>query len=175
MAGESGELAGEGEESPLGGGIIERLLAEPVTRQKQTGAAPVIDREREHAIEAQRQILAPLLPAMDEDLGIGVMRGKAVAAAYQPLTQLGMIVELAVEDDADLAVLVPHRLVAGGEIDDRQPAMTEEDMPQLVDIKAVAVRAAMRQSSGHPIQIDPAAPARESGQPAHPIRPRYRN
>src|SRR5437763_11926884 len=113
MAGESGELAGEGEESPLGGGIIERFLAEPVARQKQTGAAPVIDREREHAIEAQRQILAPLLPAMDEDLGIGVMRGKAVAAAYQPMTQLGVIVEIAVEDDDELAVHVTHRLISG--------------------------------------------------------------
>src|SRR5947207_4739311 len=105
MAGESGELAGEGEESPLGGGIIQRFLAEPVARQKQTGAAPVIDREGEHAVEAQRQILAPLLPAMDEDFGIGMMRGKPMAAAHQLPTQFGVIVELAVEHDADLAVL----------------------------------------------------------------------
>jgi hypothetical protein len=98
-----------------------------------------------------------------------------MAAAHQLLTQLGMIVELAVEHDADLAVLVPHRLVAGGKINDREPPMTEEHTPDLVDMKAVAIGSAMRQRSRHALQIGAAAAARESGQAAHPLRPLYRN
>jgi hypothetical protein len=53
--------------------------------------------------------------------------------------------------------------------------MAEEDAPGLVDIKAVAVGPAMRQSGGHALKVGAAAAARESGQPAHPIRPFYRN
>src|SRR6476619_1219839 len=86
-----------------------------------------------------------------------------------------MIVEFAVEHDADLAVLVPHRLVAACDIDDRQPPMPEEYTPELVDIKAVAIGAAMRQRAGHALEVGAAAPSRKSGQPAHPIRPFCRN
>src|SRR6185312_5053835 len=137
-AGESRKLAGEGKQPALGG-VIQRLLAKPVAGQKQATLPTIVNRESEHAVEPQRQFLAPFLPAMDEDLGIRMMRGKAMAAMHQLLTQLPVIVEFAVEDDPDLAVLVPHRLVAAGEIDDRQPPMPEEDTPHLVDMKAVAI------------------------------------
>ncbi len=93
-----------------------------------------------------------------------------MAAAHELPAQLGVVVEFAVEHDADLAVLVPHRLVTGGQIDDREPAMTEEHTPDLVDMKAVAIGSAMRQRSRHALQIGAAAAARESGQAAHPLR-----
>jgi hypothetical protein len=94
---------------------------------------------------------------------------------HQLLSQLGMIVDLAIEHGADLAVLVPHRLVAGRQIDDREAPMAKEHTPQIVDMKAVAVGPAMRQSGGHALKVGAAAAARESGQPAHPIRPFCRN
>ena len=53
--------------------------------------------------------------------------------------------------------------------------MTEEDALGLVHIKAIAVGPAMRQSGGHALKVGAAAAARESGQPAHPIRPFCRN
>src|SRR5205823_1390310 len=139
MAGESRKLAGEGKQPALGG-VVQRLLAKPVAGQEQAAPAAVIDGESEHAVEFQRQFLAPFFPAMDEDFGIGVMRGEFMAAADKLLTQLGVIVEFAVEHDADLAILVPHRLVAACNIDDRQPPMPEEHTPELVNIKAVAIR-----------------------------------
>src|SRR5437763_12819837 len=152
MAGESRKLAGEGKQPALGS-VVQRLLAKPVAGQEQAAAAAVVDRESEHAVEFERQFLAPFLPAMDQDLGIGMMRGEFVSAAHELPAELRMIVEFAVEHDADLAVLVPHRLVAACDIDDRQSPMPEEDMPDLVDIKTVAIRPAMRQRGGHALRV----------------------
>ena len=50
-----------------------------------------------------------------------------MAAVDQLAPQLGVIVDLAVEDDRYRAVLVPHRLRAAGEVEDGEPAVAEED------------------------------------------------
>ena len=53
--------------------------------------------------------------------------------------KLGVVVDLAVLDDDARSVLVRDRLVAAGEVDDREPARGERDRP--VDVLAAAVRA----------------------------------
>jgi hypothetical protein len=60
------------------------------------------------------------------------------------------IVDLAVEDDADRAVLVEQRLVAGREIDDRKPPVAEAQPRRIM--KAGAVGAAVSEAIGHPTQ-----------------------
>ena len=49
----------------------------------------------------------------------------AMAFGLELFPQLGLVVELAVVGDPDRAVLVGHRLGAAGDVDDRQPAMSE--------------------------------------------------
>ena len=64
-----------------------------------------------------------------------------VAAGEQLLAQLGVVVDLAVEDDDDGAVLVGHRLRAAGDVEDREPPVAEADA--VADVEAVAVGAAV--------------------------------
>ena len=63
---------------------------------------------------------------MDDHLGVAV-RAEAVPARLELGADVGEVVDLAVEDDPDRAVLVGERLIAGREIDDAQAAMPEAD------------------------------------------------
>src|SRR6185503_8838243 len=99
-------------------GVKQRLFAEPVARQKKPGPRLVPDREREHAVEAERQLGAPLFVAMDEDFRIGVIRLEAMTAVFQQSPQFYVVVDFAVEDDADGLVLIPRRLCGADDIDD---------------------------------------------------------
>ena len=51
-------------------GVIQWLLAEPVTRQKNTLGAKIDDRECEHAVQPERQTIGPLPITMDKNFGI---------------------------------------------------------------------------------------------------------
>jgi hypothetical protein len=52
-----------------------------------------------------------------------------------------VVVDLAVEDDDHRAVFVEQRLLAGGDVDDRQPPVAEADAG--LDVQAALVRAAV--------------------------------
>src|SRR5579862_8786183 len=108
------------EDDPLPSqGIAERLHAGAVARHEQALPAGVPDREREHTVQPSHHIDAVLLVEMDEHLGVAA-RGKAVAGELQLATQGVMVVNLAVEDDGNRAVLVGNRLVTPGNVDDAQ-------------------------------------------------------
>src|SRR6185369_1357760 len=64
---------------------------------------------------------------VEQHLGVGA-RAEAVALLLQLEAQLLEVVDLAVEDDPQRAILAAHGLMAGrGEIDDAQPAVAEPD------------------------------------------------
>ena len=90
-----------------------------------------------------------------------------MAAGFEQRAQLAMIVDLAVEDDADALVDVPHRLAAAVAIYDGEPAVPEIDSCLGVEILALAVRPAMRQGCGHRCQIGLVARTGKSGNAAH--------
>ena len=62
---------------------------------------------------------------MDQHLGIGMVRAEAVSLGVEFATQFAMVIDFAVEDDPDRPVLVGHRLMAAGKIDDGQPAKAQ--------------------------------------------------
>src|SRR6185312_4171116 len=163
------QLAGKGEESGRAV-IIKRLLAESVARQEHPTPRAVIDREGKHAIEPRRQILAPFGIAMDEDFRIRMIGAEARPARLEFGAKLAMIVDLAVEDDADALVRVPHRLRAAGDIDNRKPAMAEIDARWWIGIEAFAVRAAMRERPNHAREIGAVTLSEETGDAAHHSR-----
>ena len=72
-----------------------------------------------------RKSSAVFLVEMDDHLGVGMVGGEPVAGALSSLAQFDVVVDLAVEDDRDGPVLVEHRLLAGGHVDDGQPAHAE--------------------------------------------------
>ncbi len=160
------ELRGEAELAavqPVG----ERLDPEAVAREHEPAPRRVPDGDREHAAQALPEPVAPLLVAVDEHLGVGA-RAERVARRLELAHQLAVVVDLAVLDDDDRAVLVRDRLVAAVEVDDREPPCGDSD--SLADVHALRVGAAVIERGRHraePVRIDSPARARDPADPAH--------
>src|SRR3546814_14293630 len=69
---------------------------------------------------------APFLPGMHDDLGVADA-AEHMAQIPQLAGQILEVVDLAIVDNRDAAVLVVHRLLAAGEVDDQQPAVAAAD------------------------------------------------
>ena len=65
--------------------------------------------------------------------------------------QLEVVEDLPVEDDPQRAVFVGHGLLAGGEVDDRQPRVTEGRLPVAED--AEFVRPPIADGADHPLHL----------------------
>ena len=91
----------------------------------------------------------------------------AVAGGNQFRTQFGIVIDFAVEQDTNRKILVPHRLMAAGDIDDREAAEAEMKRVLGLDVEAVVVGAAMRDRVRHRLQVGAGAGADEPGQAAH--------
>ena len=108
-----------------------------------------------------------LLVEVDEHLGVAARR-EAVPGALELVPQLAVVVELAVLDDGDPAVLVRDRLVAGREVDDREPPGGEAH--RAFDEGPIGVGPAVDERRAHrrePGGVDGAAGRRDSADPAH--------
>ena len=104
---------------------------------------------------------------MDQHFGIAA-RVEAVAGTLELVHQLAVVVDLAVLYDDDRAVLVRDRLVAAGQVDDREPA--GGDRNGAVEMRALGVGAAVVERRGHapePFGVDGAAAGRDPADPAH--------
>ena len=73
-----------------------------------------------------------LLVEVDDRLGVAVGR-KTWPRALEVAPQLAVVVDLAVEDDPDGAVLVGDRLMAAFEVDDAEPAHRQANGRRLGD------------------------------------------
>src|SRR3954470_11241925 len=125
MACDPGQLARESKKIALVY-VVKRLLAEAVAGEKQPPPRFVVDGEGEHAVEALRETFTPFLVAVDQDFRVGVIAVENVAPRLEFAPQLGVVVDLAVEDHADATVFIPHRLSAALNVEDSKAAMAEE-------------------------------------------------
>ena len=99
-------------------GEVQRLHPDRVARQKQLARFRIPNRERKHAAQSRQHVLATFFKKMQQHFSVGV-GFKNVSARQQFFTQRAVIVDFTVEDDAQRAVFVGHRLIAGGgEIND---------------------------------------------------------
>ena len=133
-------------------GVVQRLHAEPVAREKQRLLGAVPERKGEHAAESIDAALPPALPGVHDDFGVAACL-EDVPERLQLGDQRLIVVDLAIEDDDDIAILVVDRLLAGREIDDRETSVAERH-PRL-EMLAIAIRAAMRLRIVHPPQQGP--------------------
>ena len=155
----------------------ERLLAEAVAGEEEPVARRVPDREGEHAAQVAHDLVAPMLVAAQQHLGVGVER-EAVAAGVELLTQLAEIVDLAIEREREPGSLVHHRLASALGIDDREPPVAEQHAPAVgrgVFGDATAIGAAMRDALEHARDDLPGHPRSGecdgAGDPAHGASP----
>ena len=141
-----GQRGGEGE-SVGGVGEIKRLDPQPVAYQHQSATLTLVDREREHALQASDAVGAPGVVCLEDDLGVAAGK-KPVAERDEFVAQLAVIVDAAVEDDVEAEVWVRHRLLRLlAEIDHLQAAVTQRDAVE--HQAALAVRPARGQLVGH--------------------------
>ena len=108
-------------------GPEQRLDADGIAREHEAPAPLVPEREREHPVELAHEVRAVLLVEVDEHLGVGARDGTGGPAPRVRSRSARVVVDLAVEDDPDRAVLVGLRLGAGVEVDDAQPAEGQPD------------------------------------------------
>ena len=104
---------------------------------------------------------------MHEHLGVGAA-AEPVTGPLELVHQLAVVVDLAVLHDDDGAVLVRDRLIAAGQVDDREPARGDPD--RAVEMRPFGVRAAVEQGRRHaaePLGVDGAAAAGDPADPAH--------
>ena len=99
-----------------------------------------------------------------------MVRLEAVPFGLQFLAEIGMVVDLAVEDDRQVPVGGRHRLGASGEIDDGESTMAEMDSRFGNDGIPLGIRPAMGQRTGHSLKGLPVTRitgCNESRDPAH--------
>ncbi len=120
--------------------VEQRLLAEAVAAEHELAAARVPERDGKHAVELREALDAELDVAAQDDFAVR-LRAEHVAAGLQLRTQLAVVVDLAVEDEMDLAGFVLHRLMAGRQVNDRQASHADQRL--IVAIVACIVGAAM--------------------------------
>ena len=90
-----------------------------------------------------------LLIQMDEDFGVAP-GSQTMALAFQLPREGSESVDFPVERDPDGPVLIPERLPAAADVNDREAGIDEEDVLGGTDVVAAAVRAAVTQGSDHP-------------------------
>src|ERR1700680_4937565 len=106
--------------------VIKRLDAEPVPRAEQTLFPAIPESKDENATEACEAPRAIFFVAVQDRFGVGV-RCITMTGALQLRAQSGMVEDFAVVDDPQRGILIGHRLPAGREVDDTQPAMAKKD------------------------------------------------
>ena len=126
--------------------IVERLDADPVPRQDEPPAGGIEERDREHPSQLLDEALAPLLVEMDDHFGVRARR-EAVAAGLEALAQEPMVVDLAVENDADVPLLVEDGRIARREVDDPEPPHPEA--APSVEVMSFAVGTTMEERPDH--------------------------
>src|SRR5271166_1340230 len=96
-----------------------------------------------------------------------MVRFEPVSSAFELLAKLGMIINFAVKNDDQLIVQGGHRLCAGSDIKNREAPVAKKHSGRLIDPGAFAVRSAMRERIGHPMQIRAFSAPDKSGNPTH--------
>ncbi len=140
---EGADLRGE-QRRPADVGPVERLDADRVAGDDEVSPAVVGHGEGVHAAQVAERVRVVADRGRQRGLGVGV--GPEVAR--RDLAQLLVVVDLAVHH-RPVAVARGQRLVAGSEVDDREPDVAE---PGRSDLAApVAVRAAVPDPLQHPL------------------------
>ena len=135
--------------------VIQRLDTDAIASQPEPPVSAVPQGKGEHPAEPLQAIDAPLLERAEHHLRVGVARLPAtVTEARQLGTEFRVVVDFPVEDQLQTAVLVRHRLIGRfGEIDDRQPAVSQADAAVRADPRAGTVRAPVGQRVPHAVNI----------------------
>jgi hypothetical protein len=129
-------------------GVVERLLAEAVPREKERALRRVPVRKREHPLDARESARSPCIERRQQHLGVA-RRLHMPARGREVLPQRAPVVDLPVERQ-DRPARPEHRLTGRvREIDDRQAPVPQPE-PRL-EVAPLCVRAAVQERRRHAI------------------------
>src|SRR5215218_7939119 len=99
----------------------------------------------------------PLLEGVQDHLGIGMVGQPTVPAELLELAaDIKVVVDLAVVDEPERAVLVRHRLIGFvGEVDDLEPSKAKANAAVVGDPQALTVRPSMDERLPHAFEVLP--------------------
>src|SRR5256712_9975701 len=151
--------------------VVEWLLAGAVAGQDKAFGAVIPERDGEHPIQRLNEVGAVVFVEVNDHLTVR-FRLELVTAANELLAKFPVVVDLAVEDQRNVAGLVGKRLVACLEVNDAQAADGEGQVRRFKF--PVAVGATMLETRRHPVdalamrhrlerQIDDSANAAHGG------------
>ena len=136
-----------GEEEPIALSRPEkRADAEPVPGQDQAALTTIPKGQGELAAQVFEHRLAVVFPQVGDQLRVAV-GAEPVPLALQLGLALGIVEQLAVEDDGDGSVFVEDRLLAVGQADDAEPPRRQPNAR--LDKPAFLVRPPVIQGLGH--------------------------
>ncbi len=146
---------------------VDGLDTKAVARENQ--ALPGLPPEGycEHPVELFEAALVPFEERVQDYFGIGA-GVKPVPELFELATQIGVIVDFAVEGDNRVAVVAPHRLRAAFEVDDAKTDRSQGDVIGFED--ALLVRPPVNERTGHALNqlgYRGTASVGKSGYPAH--------
>ncbi len=109
-------------------GNIERLDAEPITREDNPAGITFVNGESEHAKKTRYTAFAPCMPCLENDFCVTVGE-ELVALLFQLCAQFAEIIDAAIEHKRQTEVGVDHRLLRFfRKIKDSQSSMPEADI-----------------------------------------------
>jgi len=142
---EGPEIGGEDQLLAIGP-VIERLFTGAVAGQQQAPARLVPHRDGKHPVEVFDEVGAVLLVEVRDDLGVG-FGAQLVALGDELFRQIRSVVDLAVADRPDAAVLVGKGRRLGLHVDDGEPP--EAQGAVLTGDVALTVGASVGHGCGH--------------------------
>ena len=147
------KLRSKGQE-PTAVCVVEWLLAKAIPGEEDPPSRSVEQRESEHPIQADRKLLAPLGVAVDQHFRVRVVALEAMPLVLQLGSELDVIVDLAVVDDAQCALGVPHGLSTALQVEYGEPAVADVGGARFIGPEPLFVRAPVGHGSGHRNQVD---------------------
>src|SRR5207302_11169664 len=106
--------------------VDERLLPDPITREQETPLLRVPKGESEHAVQMLDTGVAVVLVQVDDDLCVA-LRCETMTPLQERVSELLIVVDLAVQDDDDRSILVEDRLITRLEVDHAQTLDSEPE------------------------------------------------
>ena len=116
MLQESAQLRGKGEVT-VTLEPVEGFFAKTIASNEELAVNLVENGEGEHSVQPVQHPLPPFTVPLEENLRVGVMALKKISLRLKLGADLGVIVDLAVEDDHQIAIDAHHRLSTPSKID----------------------------------------------------------
>jgi hypothetical protein len=90
-----------------------------------------------------------------------------VAPGFELASQRFVVVDLAVEGDAERSIRGPHGLGPAGVVDDGQASVSQPEAPLGIRPVATRVRPPVHERIGHALEVVRVSPAEEARNAAH--------